>query len=486
MGLYTTGDIVNLMSVGTQKVMDYIEIFNLLWVTPLLTCVSIWLLWGQLGIATLGGIVVMLILLPINGVVTAKVKKYQFFVSLGRINKYLRSDELDPDAVLRKMGEGDCLAMNDGSFAWSKGSKATLNDLNISIPKGSLTAVIGSVGSGKSSMVSAFFGDMLKLKGAVCINGSVAYCPQQAWIQNASVQKNITFGQPFDRDRYEQVIEACALRQDLDILPERDDTEVGREDSNVGKHILDKVRGPKGLLRKKTRVLVTNRLSVLPQVDKVVVLHDGKITDMGTYEELLTRSGAFSDFLEKFLQEDEMIGGVPGEDMQLLGKIASRVGASKELVRPLSRLSGHDGDSASDTERGGRRHHISSKRSTRDGSVTVGGKPVKTMETPPTAGAKLTGQESSQVGSVKWWVYLAYIKAMGKKLTALMLVSYVFSHTFNIMTSYWLSLWSNDALEPELATDPVQRNFRLGMYAMYGLTESEYESGGTFVAPNER
>ncbi|KAK8776537.1 hypothetical protein V5799_030118, partial [Amblyomma americanum] len=300
-GLYTTGEIVNLMSVDIQKVMDYIEIFNLLWVTPLLICVSIWLLWGQLGIATLGGIVVMLILLPINGVVTANVKKYQ------------------------------------------------------------------------------------------------------------------------------------------------------------------------------TRVLVTHRLSVLPQVDKVVVLHDGKITDMGTYEELLTRSGAFSDFLEQFLQEDEVIGGVPCEDMQLLGKIASRVGASKELVR----LSGHDGDSASDTERGGRRHHISSKRSTRDGSVTVGGKPVKTMETPPTAGAKLTGQESSQVGSVKWWVYLAYIKAMGKKLTALMLVSYVFSHTFNIMTSYWLSLWSNDALEPELATDPVQRNFRLGMYAMYGLTETVFILVGT-------
>ncbi|KAH8028033.1 hypothetical protein HPB51_012619 [Rhipicephalus microplus] len=75
---------------------------------------------------------------------------------------------------------------------------------------------------------------------------------------------------------------------------------------------------------------------------------------------------------------------------------------------------------------------------------------------------------------VKWWVYLAYIKAMGKWLTALTFVSYVFSHAFNIMGSYWLSLWSNDALDPVLATDPQQRNFRLGMYAMYGIVETMF------------
>ncbi|KAH7939133.1 hypothetical protein HPB52_007144 [Rhipicephalus sanguineus] len=160
-----------------------------------------------------------------------------FFVSLGRINKYLRSDELDPNAVQHDTNEvndtclttGNPLVIKDASFAWEKHAQPALDDLNISVPTGALAAVVGSVGSGKSSMLSAFLGDMVKLKGSVNINGSVAYCPQQAWIQNASVKNNITFGQPFDRDRYEQVIEACALKQDLDILPGGDDTEVGEK-----------------------------------------------------------------------------------------------------------------------------------------------------------------------------------------------------------------------------------------------------------------
>ncbi|KAL1477414.1 hypothetical protein MTO96_017487, partial [Rhipicephalus appendiculatus] len=621
-GQYTTGEIVNLMSVDTQRVMDYIQVFNLIWITPLQIGLAIWLLWGQLGIATLGGLGVMIILLPINGVVTAYIRKYQvqlmkhkdrrlklmneilggikvlklyaweksfqqrvqdirddemkslkvqaylsaavifaftcapflvalasfavfiaidpnnildankafvslslfnilrvpmaflpmlitftamFFVSLGRINKYLRSDELDPNAVQHNTSEGNPLVIKDASFAWEKHAQPTLDDLNISVPTGALAAVVGSVGSGKSSMLSAFLGDMVKLKGSVNINGSVAYCPQQAWIQNASVKNNITFGQPFDRDRYEQVIEACALKQDLDILPGGDDTEVGEKginlsggqkqrislaravysgssiyffddplsavDSHVGKHIFDKVIGPKGLLRKKTRLLVTHRLSVLPQVDMVIVLSDGKISDVGTYDELLTRGGAFSDFLVQFLQEGEETEGVSDEDMQLLGEIVSQVGASTELARQYSRLSANESDSTSDTERRARRRRTSSTRSAAEKSVQSKGKPEKA---PIAAGAKLTEEESAQVGSVKWWVYLAYIKAMGKWLTVLTFVSYVFSHAFNIMGSYWLSLWSNDALDPVLATDPQQRNFRLGMYAMYGIVETMF------------
>ncbi|XP_077529739.1 multidrug resistance-associated protein 1-like [Haemaphysalis longicornis] len=633
-GCYTTGEIVNVMSVDTQRVMDYIQIYNLIWITPLQIGLAIWLLWGQLGIATLGGLGVMIILLPVNGVVAAYIRKHQvqlmkhkdrrlklmneilggikvlklyawensfqervqqirddeikslkiqaylsaavifaftcapflvalasfavfiaidpanildankafvslslfnilrvplallpmlitftamFFVSLGRINKYLRSDELDPHAVEHNPNgaAGNPLIIKDASFSWSKDSEATLTDLNISIPKGGLAAVVGSVGSGKSSMLSSLLGDMVKLKGSVTINGTVAYCPQQAWIQNASVKSNIIFGQPFDQERYEQVIEACALKPDLDILPGGDDTEVGEKginlsggqkqrislaravysgsdiyffddplsavDSHVGKHIFDKVIGPKGLLRKKTRILVTHRLAVLPQVDMVIVLGNGKISDVGTYEELVSRGGAFSDFLVQFLQEGEETDGVSDEDMQLLGEIVSQVGATTELARQYSRLSANESDSTSDTERLARRRRTSSTRSAGDKSVATKGKPEKAVVAKPVmaAGAKLTEDESAQVGSVKWWVYLAYIKAMGKWLSIVTLLSYVFSHTFNIMGSYWLSLWSNDSLDPVLATDPVQRNFRISMYAMYGFIETFFILVGT-------
>ena len=135
-----------------------------------------------------------------------------------------------------------------------------------------------------------------------------------------------------------QIIDACALRTDLDILTGGDETEIGEKginvsggqkqrislaravynnadiyllddplsavDSNVGKHIFQKVIGPKGVLRKKTRVLVTHGISYLPQVDQIVVMIDGKISEMGTYEELLANKGAFADFLIEQLQED--------------------------------------------------------------------------------------------------------------------------------------------------------------------------------------
>ena len=135
-----------------------------------------------------------------------------------------------------------------------------------------------------------------------------------------------------------QIIDACALRTDLDILTGGDETEIGEKginvsggqkqrislaravynnadiyllddplsavDSNVGKHIFQKVIGPKGVLRKKTRVLVTHGISYLPQVDQIVVMIDGKISEMGTYEQLLANKGAFADFLIEQLQED--------------------------------------------------------------------------------------------------------------------------------------------------------------------------------------
>jgi len=61
----------------------------------------------------------------------------------------------------------------------------------------------------------------------VWLQGSVAYVAQQAWIQNLSLRENILFGRPYNEDRYNTVIEACALRPDLDLLPAGDMTEIG-------------------------------------------------------------------------------------------------------------------------------------------------------------------------------------------------------------------------------------------------------------------
>lgn len=198
--------------------------------------------------------------------------------------------------------------------------------------------MVGTVGSGKSSLISAFLGEMEKLSGKVNTYGSIAYVSQQAWIQNATLKDNILFGQPLNTELYEKVIEACALKPDLSILPGGDMTEIGEKginlsggqkqrvslaravyanadiyilddplsavDSHVGKHIFDKVIGPKGILKNKTKLLVTHGITYLPQTDQILVIKDGEVSESGTYRELLDRKGAFAEFLLHHITDD--------------------------------------------------------------------------------------------------------------------------------------------------------------------------------------
>lgn len=227
------------------------------------------------------------------------------------------------------------LLIENGNFNW--GDDAILKNINIRLPKNTLTAVVGQVGSGKSSLLSAFLGEMVKESGRVNTVGSIAYVSQQAWIQNATLQDNILFGKPLNRKLYDQIVEACALKPDLDMLPGGDQTEIGEKginlsggqkqrvslaravyadadvyflddplsavDSHVGKHIFEKVIGPHGVLRHKTRVLVTHGITYLPQTDKIIVIKDGEVSETGTYQHLLDKKGAFSDFLMQHITE---------------------------------------------------------------------------------------------------------------------------------------------------------------------------------------
>ncbi|KAL0180196.1 hypothetical protein M9458_025638, partial [Cirrhinus mrigala] len=101
--------------------------------------------------------------------------------------------------------------------------------INVMVPQGSLLAVVGHVGCGKTSLVSALLGEMEKQEGQISIRGSVAYVPQQAWIQNATLRDNILFGRPYVEQKYRCVLEACALTPDLEVLPGGDQTEIGEK-----------------------------------------------------------------------------------------------------------------------------------------------------------------------------------------------------------------------------------------------------------------
>ncbi len=148
-------------------------------------------------------------------------------------------------------------------------------------------AVVGSVGSGKSSLIYSVLGELNKFKGEINVNGSLSYVPQQAWIQNATVKENILFGKIYDKQSYDKIITCCALKHDFSILAAGDQTEIGEKginlsggqkqrislsravysdsdifllddplsavDAHVGKHIFDSVIGPNGILKQKSR-----------------------------------------------------------------------------------------------------------------------------------------------------------------------------------------------------------------------------------------
>ena len=179
----------------------------------------------------------------------------------------------------------------------------------------------------------------LKLKLLlICLKVILLQVSHQAWIQNATLKDNILFGSKEESDRYWDAIKDCALTSDLDILPAKDMTEIGEKginlsggqkqrvalaravysgadlfllddplsavDSHVGKHIFDRVVGPEGCLKDKTRVLVTHAVTFLPQVDQIVVLRGGKVSEVGTYKELLAQKGDFAEFLVQYLSEE--------------------------------------------------------------------------------------------------------------------------------------------------------------------------------------
>lgn len=229
--------------------------------------------------------------------------------------------------------------MKNATFSWAKTDPPLLNSINFTVPEGSLVAVVGQVGCGKSSLLSALLGEMDKKEGYVVVKGSVAYVPQQAWVQNATLEDNIIFGRELSESRYKRVIEACALLPDIEILPSGDKTEIGEKgvnlsggqkqrvslaravycnadvyllddplsavDAHVGKHIFEKVIGPKGILKNKTRVLVTHAINYLPQMDTILVMTDGEISEMGSYQELLEQDGAFAEFLRTYANAEQ-------------------------------------------------------------------------------------------------------------------------------------------------------------------------------------
>lgn len=157
-------------------------------------------------------------------------------VSGDRIASYLQEEEIDPNGVeIMAKDESEYeIEIKDGAFNWETESKvSTLVEIQLKVCKGMKVAICGAVGSGKSSLLSSILGEIPKLSGVVRVRGTKAYVPQTPWILSGNVKENILFGKQYEREKYEETIEACTLRKDLELFANGDLTEIGERGINM-------------------------------------------------------------------------------------------------------------------------------------------------------------------------------------------------------------------------------------------------------------
>ncbi|XP_054453081.1 ATP-binding cassette sub-family C member 5 [Anoplopoma fimbria] len=304
----------------------------------------------------------------------------------------------------------------------------TLHRINQRIKRGSLVGICGGVGSGKSSLLSALLGQMTLLEGNVAVSGGFAYVAQQAWILNDSLKENILFGNEYDQDKYNAVLEACCLLQDLEELPYGDMTEIGERGANlsggqrqrvslaralyserpilllddplsavdacVGSHIFHKAI--RGAAKGKTVLFVTHQLQYLSECDKVILMKDGQIAEHGTHAQLMGKERDYASLFSSMQQENLV----------------------KENLKNKRQV--EDAEKA-------------------DCAVDVAKVRPKVEST---QGGRLMKAEEKGSGAVAWSVYGAYIKAAGGPIVFIVNIVLFLSTTGSIaFSNWWLSYW---------------------------------------------
>ncbi|XP_065162760.1 probable multidrug resistance-associated protein lethal(2)03659 [Atheta coriaria] len=288
----------------------------------------------------------MAILFPLGVVFASECQ-----VSVRRIKEFLTLGEnlriIDVDEDIK--GDKGAIKVVKGRASWSPSPIIeTLTNINFEIESGSLCAIVGSVGSGKSSLLQLLLRELPLNSGKLEVQGEVSYASQEPWLFVSTVRNNILFGQPFVKSRYKQVVRVCALETDFAQFPHGDKTLVGERgvslsggqrarinlaravyraadiylfddplsavDTHVGKQLFDECISRH--LEGKTRILVTHQLQFLKTVDKIIIVNNGQIEKIGTYAELAEKE---LSHLKHTVPEEE----APGEDIKRTKRLMS-------------------------------------------------------------------------------------------------------------------------------------------------------------------
>ncbi|NXR83587.1 MRP7 protein, partial [Pycnonotus jocosus] len=373
-----------------------------------------------------------MLILPLNGFPWVLNAILEAKVSLDRIQKFFELTDQDLEAYYALDSPSDtatAMEMQCAAFSWvpaeeegtrqpSSTGTLQLHIENLSVRKGMLLGVVGKVGSGKSSLLAAITGELIKQGGRVYVcdlEEGFGLATQEPWIQFTTVRENILFGREYDAKLYEEVLEACALSEDLHILPAGDQTEVGENgvtlsggqkarialaraiyqekelyllddplaavDADVANHIMRKCIF--GVLKHKTRVLCTHRTEFLEKADALLLMDNGRIVKTGTPADILPLVEAFPKF--------------------------------------------------KDTDKGHK-----DKASNELGQEEV----IKTEVEEPTQNSNLIHkEEEKKEGAVAFQVYKAYWMAMGSCLAISILFSLLLMQASKNISDWWLSYW---------------------------------------------
>ncbi|XP_066523830.1 ATP-binding cassette sub-family C member 9 isoform X2 [Hoplias malabaricus] len=368
--------------------------------------------------------------------------------------------------------EDVAVKVNNGYFTWGS-NVSTLSDINIRIPTGQLTMIVGQVGCGKSSLLLAMLGEMQTLSGKVYWSKlpdsemlpdyiseydsdfsheersknrySVAYAAQKSWLLNATVEENITFGIPFNKQRYKAVIDACSLQPDIDLLPFGDQTEIGERGINLSGgqrqricvaralyqntnivflddpfsaldiHLSDHLM-QEGILKflqddKRTVVLVTHKLQYLIHADWIIAMKGGSVLREGTLKDIQTHDVELYEHWKTLMnrQDQELEKDTDVESQTTLErKTLRRAFYSREAKNQID-----DEDEEEEEEED------------EDDNMST---------------------TTSRRSKIPWRVCWGYLSSGGFFLVFLMVTSKLAKHSVMVAIDYWLAAWTSSAL----------------------------------------
>ncbi|KAG1708710.1 hypothetical protein DVH05_022336 [Phytophthora capsici] len=280
------------------------------------------------------------------------------------------------DVVVVTPADGEEKAVVDPEIdCFTQGFK--LEGVNLEVERGALVMIVGKVGSGKSSLLSALLGEMPRTSGVLEIGGRVAYVSQDTWIRNATLRENILFEQEYDVERYSQVLDASQLAMDLKALPNGDLTEIGERGINLSGGQKARVAIARAMYRSgtdvlilddplsavdphvahaifdkcivdlaagQTRLLVVNsHYDLLARADQAVVMNDGAIVAHGSYQNVLAEFPQLAPTEKPVyeLEHDELNVGIEQEDVAVQAEIDEpKNEASGRLIRAEDRVKG--------------------------------------------------------------------------------------------------------------------------------------------------